>query len=363
MKFVQSTRVMLALTAISPAFAATACGGPASPVVIVVDTPVTVATTWNGRYDIRTSIDINAPLEIAPCSVITIAPGAVISVRNGGSIRALGTAACPIRIQSAKPAPAAGDWERIDIYSTASSNSLFQHTEILHGNASIYGVVWVEDRASVGLDNVRIAQCTGTGVQLAGTARLSTFSNVSFEAIGPEVMKVGPVALASMGRLSATGIPNARVVLDGTTSAAAATWRSLGVPLEVPSMAIESGVIEIEAGSIVRFAPDAVISVRNGGALRALGTAASPIVFESAKPAQAAGDWRRIEFYQTSSSTNLLRNTTVRHGGDALYGVLWVEMGATLALESVTMNMNSSCDVGGEGTVNNTGSTITRCAM
>lgn len=361
MKFARSIRLALTVTAAIPVFSA-GCGG-AGPVVIVVETPVTVATTWNGRYDIRTSIDITAPLEIAPCSVITIAPGATLSVRDGGSIRALGTAACPIRFQSAKPVPAAGDWSRIDIYSSASSNSLFQHTEILHGDASIYGVVWVEDRASVGLDNVRIAQSSGTGVRLVNTARLSTFSNVRFEAIGPEVMKVGPVALASMGPLSATGIPNARVVLDGTNSAAAATWRALGVPLEVPSMAITSGAIEIEAGSVVRFAPEAVIAVRDGGALRSLGTAASPVVFESAKPAQAAGDWRRIEFYQSSSSTNLLRNTTVRHGGDPMYGVLWVEMGATLALESVTMNMNSSCDVGGEGTVNNTGSTVARCAM
>jgi hypothetical protein len=127
-------------------------------------------------------------------------------------------------------------------------------------------------------------------------------------------------------------------------------------------MAITGGPVEVEAGSVLRMAPDAVLAVRDRGALRALGTVDRPITIESAKPAPAAGDWRRIEFYGTSTSANLLRHTHVRHAGDSTYGALWVEAGASLAVESATVTMTSSCALGGEGAVTG-GAALTRCAQ
>jgi hypothetical protein len=359
----ESTRSKFTAGAALLAMGVMGCGPGVRPVLVIEASEINTATNWDGTYEIRNSLNITGVLTLAPCTELRIAPSVTLSVRDGGSIRALGTAACPVRIVSAKPVQAAGDWERIDIYQSASSNSLFQHTEIRHGNGGVFGALWVESRASVGLTNVRFAQINATALMAAEGARFSAFESVSFDAVGPEIAKVGPVGLASMTRLTVANTANARVVLDGTNSEAAATWRNLGVPVEVPSMDVRMAAVEVEAGSVLRFRPDAVLSVREGGAFRALGTAASPITFESAKPAPAAGDWRRIDFYGTSGATNLLRNVTIRHAGDSMFGVLWVEMGATLSVESVSMSMNSSCEARVEGTLNEMGGTLMRCAM
>ena len=91
------------------------------------------------------------------------------------------------------------------------------------------------------------------------------------------------------------------------------------------------------------------------------GTAEKPVIIESAKTSPAAGDWRRFDLYATSTGTNLLRHTTVRHAGDSLYGVMWLEQGATLTLENATFTSNASCDLGGDSNPTATSSTFTRC--
>ena len=348
--------------ALSACVASLAAGcGPAGGVVVIVESDVTAPAQWNGVYEIRNNITISAALTLAPCAEVRAAPDVTISVPDRGPIRAVGTAACPVRFLSAKPVPAAGDWGRIDIYQSASNDSVLQYVEVRHANAGLYGALWLEDRATVGLDNARFVQINGRGIYADGASRFATFNAVSFEATGSELATVNPIALASMSRVTATGIADARVTLGGQEVQAAATWRNLGVALEVPTMTIRGGAVEIEAGSTVQFAPDAVLSVREGGSLRALGTASSPITFRSAKPTPAAGDWRRVHFYGTSANSNLLRNVNVLHGGDTTYGVLWVETGATLALESTTVSMASSCALTADGTVMETGSTLARC--
>jgi hypothetical protein len=359
----ESTRSKHTVGAALFALGVVGCGPGVRPVVIIEASEINTATSWDGTYEIRNSVNITGALTLAPCTELRLAPSVTLSVRDGGSIRALGTAACPVRIVSAKPVQAAGDWERIDIYQSASNNSLFQHTEIRHGNGGQYGALWVESRAAVGLSNVRFAQISATALMAAEAGRFSAFESVSFDAVGSEVAKVGPVGLSSMTRVTVTNTMNPRVVLDGTRSEAASSWRNLGVPLEVPTMEVRGSAVEIEAGSVLRFKPDAVLSVRDGGSLRAMGTMASPITFESAKDAPAPGDWRRVEFYGTSGAGNLLRNVAIRHAGDTTYGVLWIETGATLAVESVTLSMNSSCDARVEGTLNETGGALMRCAQ
>ncbi|MDP3277199.1 MAG: hypothetical protein Q8Q09_18565 [Deltaproteobacteria bacterium] len=338
------------------------CGGSSAVTIVITESELSGTVMWNGTYEIRNSLTIRGPLTLAPCTRVRVAADVTISVRDRGSIRALGTAACPVQFESANPTPSAGDWGRIDIYSSASNDTLFQHTRISHGNGGTYGVVWVEDRATVGMDNVRFVQSRNRSIQVEAEGRVSTFANVSFESVDGELMKVPPVVIASLSPVTTVTTTNPRIVLDGSTMTGAAMWRNLGVSLEIPTTAIEAGAVEIAAGSVLRMLPEAVITVRNRGALRMLGTATQPVVIESAKATQAPGDWRRIDFTSTSESTNLLRNTTVRHGGDSTYGVLWVDTGATLALESTTLSMNSSCDVGGEGTVNMTTSMFMRCA-
>jgi|APLak6261678615_1056124.scaffolds.fasta_scaffold02466_2 hypothetical protein len=335
-----------------------ACGGGYQ--VFDGDT-VSGTVTWSGITELRRSVTINGTLTLAPCAQVLMPGGANLLITDRGALRAVGTADCPVVIQSVKSAPAAGDWGRIDITATASNDTLFKHAEVRHGSGVNYGVVWVDSGASVGFEQVKFSKSANTSIQFEEGARASAFTGVTFDDCAGELVRAPPAVVAQLSPVVATNTTNPRVVLSGADSKAAATWKNLGVPLEVPSMNIISGVIEVEAGTTLKLAPQAVVAVRDGGGFRALGTAEKPVIIESAKTSPAAGDWRRFDLYATSTGTNLLRHTTVRHAGDSLYGVMWLEQGATLTLENATFTSNASCDLGGDSNPTATSSTFTRC--
>jgi hypothetical protein len=322
---------------------------------------LTGSVTWSGTTELTRSLTITGTLTLAPCAQVLMPGGANLSISDRGALRATGTPECPVIIQSVKSSPAAGDWGRIDIFSTASNDTLFRNAEIRHGSGTDYGVVWVDEGASVGFEQVKFSKSANTSIFFSNTARSSAFTGVSFDSVDGELVRAPPSVLPQLGTIVTTNTTNPRVTLNGSNSTASATWKNLGVPIEVPSMDLNGGVIEVEAGTTLKLAPQAVVSVRDGGGFRALGTAEKPVIIESAKTSPAPGDWRRFDFYATSTSTNLLRHTTVRHGGDSTYGVAWVDEGATVTFEDTRFANNSSCDVGGTGTATNTNATFTRC--
>jgi hypothetical protein len=172
-----------------------------------------------------------------------------------------------------------------------------------------------------------------------------------------------------MTRVTVTNTVNPRIVIDYWARVAhgPATWRNLGVPLVLPAgFEVRSGPIEIAAGTVLRVEANSLVrpTVKANGSIRALGTATEPVIFESAKPAPAPGDWRGITFESSSSADNLLRHVIIRHAGDNDNGVLEIEDRATLTVENITMEMNSSCEVRVEGTgvLNESGGRmLTRC--
>ncbi len=347
---------LLALTALIPL----AGCAPDAAFTVFEGTELTGNVTWSGTVEVRNSFDVRGTLTLARCTKVLLPSGGVVSVRGNGALKAEGTADCPVVMQSVKASPAAGDWSRIDIYADASNDSRLTHTRILHGDGTSYGVLWVDSRASVGLDDVTFEGSKATSVRLEREARLNSFSNVKFVKTNRALVSADADLVGSLTPMTATETPEARVLVTGDVTRAA-TWKNLGVPVELPSMAVRGGALEVEAGSVLKAGPEAVISVSEGGGLRLLGTASAPVTLESAKSSPAAGDWRRIDLYASSLANNLLRHVTVRHGGDSSYGVLWLETGATVALESTSFSSNSSCEVGVDGTVNDTGSTFVRC--
>lgn len=340
-------------------FASCNCGPGTGGYLIFDGSEISTPTVWSGTVEVQNSFSITSSLTVEKCTKILMPPGGQITVRDNGTIKTQGTADCPVVIQSVKTAPAAGDWNRIELYASSSNDTKFTHTHFLHADGSSYGVVWVENRATVGFENVTFEAITDTSIQLEAEARVSTFSGVKFVKTGREVMLVGGDLVGALTPMTATDTPEARVVVTSNVTKAA-TWKNLTLPIEVPSLDI-TAPLQVEAGAVLKMAPETVVAVRDGGGLRLLGTAASPISLESSKSTPAAGDWRRIDLYNTSQADNLFRNVTVRHGGDTSYGVLWLESTASVTLESTVFSSNSSCDVGVDGTVTDTGSTFVRC--
>ncbi|MGN6107813.1 MAG: hypothetical protein ACTHU0_22085, partial [Kofleriaceae bacterium] len=107
------------------------------------------------------------------------------------------------------------------------------------------------------------------------------------------------------------------------------TMRSYGVPWRVrnsiagDSLAIGNGnedaVLTIEPGVVLRFEAGVALHIESDldgmSAIRAIGTAAQPIVFTSAAPAPAAGDWRGLYFNGPVSPQNALEHVRIEYTG------------------------------------------------
>jgi hypothetical protein len=347
---------------------------PPPRVIVIENGRITRNLELDGTYETpRGGLEISgATLTLRPCTVLRMAPGSRIVVNNGGSIRALGTESCPVRIVSAKAVPAAGDWSQIVIEESASNDSLFQYTEIRHGDATFVvppadGFLWV--KSSVGLSHVRFAQIRGPVLKVEDGGRFSTFEAVNFDNVSGALAVVAANVVPSMTRVTVTNTENPRIEIYRWALVAhgPATWRNLGVPLVLPAgFEVRSGPIEIAAGTVLRVEANSLVrpTVKANGSIRALGTATEPVIFESANPAPAPGDWRGMTFETSSSADNLLRHVIIRHAGDNDYGVLQIEDRATLTVENITMEMNSSCEVkvDGMGVLNESGGRmLTRC--
>src|SRR5690606_30747474 len=99
---------------------------------------------------------------------------------NNGAFRLDGTADNPVKIRSAKPAPAAGDWVEIDIYDdSVGPENVFTYAEIAHGGGASYGQVYVAPNAGITLDHVTFSDAgEGCDVYAGGTVNANSTSYV-----------------------------------------------------------------------------------------------------------------------------------------------------------------------------------------
>lgn len=118
----------------------------------------------------------SARLSFDPGSELRLGEGSILSVDLNGALRLDGTADAPVRITSAKPAPAGGDWLEIDLNEgSVGPENVFTHAEISYGGGSLYGQLWLADGAEVNLDHVTFSEA-GNGCDIAGTGLINAMS-------------------------------------------------------------------------------------------------------------------------------------------------------------------------------------------
>ena len=103
------------------------------------------------------------------------------------------------------------------------------------------------------------------------------------------------------------------------------TWTLAGSPYIVTSSVVVYGTptqtakLTIEPGVQVKFNANYIIQIGSGsskGALYAVGTAGSPIIFTSNKPSPARGDWDSIKFLDAADDAlTAMTYCTVEYGG------------------------------------------------
>jgi hypothetical protein len=139
----------------------------------VVNATLTDDQTWQALglpYLLSGGLEINAELQVAAGVELLMGSTSVVQVRTGGAVVTNGEDGNPVVIKSAKSSPAAGDWSRFDIWASTSNNNSFTWTEIMHGGSdTVFGAVWVEDGASLSLNDVTFADNDGCDVYDEGS--------------------------------------------------------------------------------------------------------------------------------------------------------------------------------------------------
>ncbi|MEA3296846.1 MAG: cadherin-like domain-containing protein, partial [candidate division Zixibacteria bacterium] len=106
--------------------------------------------------------------------------------------------------------------------------------------------------------------------------------------------------------------------IGGGTIDQDSTWTLCYSPYIVTGdIYVDGGTLTIEPGVVVKFQSGSGINIGyhgTGSALIADGTAISPIVFTSAHPTPAGGDWDAIRFYSGTLTTSKLSNCTIEYG-------------------------------------------------
>jgi len=299
---------------------------------------VSAAAAWSGSHVIDGWLTVNATLTLQPCATIKLNPGAYITVNNNGSIRALGSAACPVVFTSSKPVPAAGDWKYVEIFGTSSNDNQFTHTRFEFGGAD-YPMLYVGEGGKAGLDNVTFQNGATAGFQFVEGSTIASFNGVAVKNCDKYLGIAAPDHFKSLTPLTLDPGNTKPMLLSAfstLTSKGAGTWAYLGAPILVGDGAgawlTVAAEITIEAGNTLLMQPGSYFEVRDGGSVRAIGTEAKPVVFTSAKTAKAKGDWKYVEIRDTSSNNNQFTYTKFEFGG-ADYGMLYVDSGAKVGLD------------------------------
>lgn len=269
----------------------------------------------------------NGQFTIEPGVVIKFEQDTYLRVSDNASLDAVGTAAAPIRFEALSPVK--GFAKGLNI----GSGSLV--TRLEH---AVFSNLGKEDRGVFGgLQNGAIDGLNGGGLIMKNvTVRGSIYDGVTLHRLPilefenntftdnaryPVRIAAGQLHQLDAGSDYLGGdTPNGRpyINVDGVGRKAAfesATWKKLNVPYFVGiAVNVENGTVTLEPGVTFVFGSGASFGVDGPGALTAIGTADTPIVFTGER--QAPGSWEGIVFFRSNSDDNIFDHVEVSYGGD-----------------------------------------------
>ena len=299
-------------------------------------------------------------LTIEPCARVQLAKDRGINVAtpltpNLGTLIAEGTATKPIRFERL----GADAWG--SLYVVAPGTARLAYVELSGGGFSggstsgTYGatIAMIGDTVLPAdpvlfLDHVTIKESRGTGLSvrsgatfIAGSRELTVTGSGNGDGdaspfpaqIDEHSMDLFPTGHYTGNKVDEILLTTTGVGIAGVGLTVDATLHDRGVPYRVGNGPNDSfylggkdnaplATMTIEPGVTMRFAPGAFFLVEKftgdfaaQAAVRAIGTAEKPIVFTSASPTPAAGDWGGLWFGGAPSAQNKLDHVRIEYAG------------------------------------------------
>lgn len=297
-----------------------------------------------------TRLNEDVTLTIEPCARVIFAPGASLSAaRPGSRVVAEGEAERPISFSGRDGAR----WNQLKIEGAARAS--LRHVTLTNGGGDRFyryatlvlrGTGATPAAPVARLDHVTVTDSMGPGVVVdrAGTfAPGSTDLTVTRSGgdVEPFAMIIGEHAIDGVPAGSYTGNRVDEILVDpeGANQRGGlqedATMRDRGVPYRIGDSPVDRfnigaggadagrvTTLTVEPGVVMRFHPQGRLGVEHytgdfaaSGVLRAVGTAARPIVMTSAAPLPRPGDWAGVWYGGVPSAQNRLEHVNLEYTG------------------------------------------------
>lgn len=263
------------------------------------------------------SIDVESVLTINPGATLIFTEGANMRVESQGTLIANGSQSEKITFTAEQATP--GYWHGIQFTFNGSANQLDHVIVDYAGGTAGNGIGAVSIFSTPGrlkIHNTTIRNSFQYGLDVGkGKNTVLDMSNVNFKGNTEGAVIIHPNILEKLDKNSDySGNVQDRIVwYDNRNIEDSQTIKNLGVPYHVGSHDVRA-FVTIEAGTELSFKSEGNLDIRNGGALTAVGTSGSPIIFTGRQA--ISGYWDGIQFF-TGSLANTLDNTIVEYAGRA----------------------------------------------
>lgn len=307
-------------------------------------------------YIIDCKASVEGTLTIEPGTVIQFKTDAGLVIQDGGTIAAVGTASGKIVLEGENATK--GSWAGIMVYSNDVANKL-THVDIKHGGGDAFnsngdlGNIIVYADARLTLQNVLSELSATYGLNAPYSSSTLAVSNSVFtDNTNEPVQLLAIYAHQLQPSNDFTGNGNDVIkVLTRTITEGNETWQKLNVPYFITADSDKkqtvrnSASLTIAAGTTIIFDADCGLQEYDGY-LKAIGTAAEPILFTGLT--KQAGAWKGLLF-RSNNLNNQLDHVTIEYTGSGSFnsngdeGAIIVWADAYLSISNSTLT-NSSAD-------------------
>ncbi len=298
-------------------------GDSGEPVVLsgTIDSPLLLEDIFEPSelvdYIIQGSLTINAAVTVEPGVRFLMKPGARVFVRSGGSLDMTGTEQDTIFMTGEQDVH--GYWDYILFDGSNNPNNKMIYTSVHNGGGSNTrdAMISLGGNSRVTFMNSTFSKSERFGIRLN-----SEDGNIpDFKDNNVKNCNLHPVSLDNFSQAInfdessdfTQGNANNSVRIGSRTIQQSFTIPKLSGPYEAHGRIRFNGEVVVEAGTTIKMAASARITVESNASLKCIGTSSERITIEGTQPVE--GFFECIRFNNSNNTNNEFQYVDVSYGG------------------------------------------------